>query len=209
MEIFLNVLLHVMLIGSMVAFVGCSVLVTFRTDSSLERAIRASALFCGALIVLGAQAAGLSFADFTVNALSNSNLAGATAKVMGAVVPATAGIVIGRYLTLSVRKSENIAIRVLAFVGTLAATQFATIYAIGVKANGLEIGAPAIPNVAFVVGILLYVVLKYEPGKRAQTSKWAPKMHGKLGGNLHVRFGSKTSPPDSTADTMINHKPEH
>lgn len=171
MTTFLNVLLHAMLIGSMLVFVASSVLVTFKTDSALERAIRASALFCGAMVVLGAQAAGLGFAEFTVSALSNTTLSGTLFKVTGAVVPATFGMIIGHYLSYSVRRSENLAIRVMAFVGTLAATQFAAIYAVAVNENGLALGASAIPNIAFVVGILLYVVLKYEPGKRPKPSR--------------------------------------
>ncbi|WP_103342806.1 hypothetical protein [Amycolatopsis sp. CA-126428] len=183
MATFLNILLHVMLLGSMLVFIASSVLVTFRTDNALERAIRASALFCGAMVVLGAQAAGLGFAEFTVNALSNTDLAGTLSKVAGAAVPATFGVVMGRYLSYSVRRSENLAIRVMAFVGTLAATQFAAIYAIAVKAKGLELGASAIPNISFVVGILLYVVLKYEPGKQPRP--------GRLGAMISVKLRAR------------------
>jgi hypothetical protein len=199
-EVILNILLHLMLIGSMLAFVSCAVVVTFKAPNQLERTIRASALFCGAMVVLGSQAAGVSFADFTVTSLSNTNLG---AKIVGAAVPGAIGLALGKYIAWSLRRSETIAIRVLAFVGTLAASQFAWIYAVAVKANGLALGPAVIPNIAFAVGILLYVVFVFEPGKRGPQQRKPGRLRQLLSGEVTVRVGTRP-PDDQPPETMLN-----
>jgi hypothetical protein len=172
MTVFLNIFLHIMLVGSLLLFVVYGLLVTFRTNSLIERLIRLAAWFSGAMVVIGARTGGLSFADFTVDALSGTRPASAAAKLIGAIVPATLGIALASYLTNSLRKSNNVAIRVIAFVGMLAATQFAEIYAAAMSTHGVNIGAAAIPNIAFVVGIVMYIVLKYDPEDRTKRFSW-------------------------------------
>ena len=64
---FLKILLNIMLIGSMLAFVTCSVLVTLGADNVFERLIRFGALFSGGLVILGAQVGGIGFSQFIVS----------------------------------------------------------------------------------------------------------------------------------------------
>ncbi len=146
----------------MFAFLASAIWVVFKTDDRVERAIRGAAVFCGAMVVLGAQAAGLTFTEFIVNSLSGASALGQGAVLVGAVVPSAMGLLIGMALLRALRQSEDKAIRVIAFVGTLAATQFAQICAVAVDTNGVRLGAAAVPNISFVVGVLLYVVLKYD-----------------------------------------------
>jgi hypothetical protein len=193
----LNMLLHTLLIGSMIGFLFAIATVTFSTGNGIERLIRCSALFSGAMVVLGAQAAGVSFADFAVESLSGSKLfsgAGLTATV----VPGGAGVAMGWYLTRSLRRSENIAIRVLAFVGMLAITQFAQIYVVATSTKGVELGSTAVPNIAFVVGISIYVMLKYDPDSKVDApTSWRDKL--RVGRSLAEELKSGASGAPSKA----------
>jgi hypothetical protein len=192
MSIFLTVLLNLMLVGSMLAFVACSVLLTLQTDDRFERLIRFGALFAGAMIVIGANAAGLSFAEFIVEAVSTNRPAGAAAKIVAAAVPAGLGVGLGCYLTNSMRRNRNVAIRVMALVGMLAATQFAEIYATAFTEHGPNVGAAAIPNLAFVVGIILWLVLNYDPNKRTTRIQ--------LRANLRLGAQRATTPAGGSSD---------
>ncbi|MET7483853.1 hypothetical protein [Streptomyces sp. NPDC005538] len=164
----LRVALHVLLIGSMLTFVACSIAVIFKTADPMERVIRVGAVFSGALVVLGAQAAGLDFADFTVTALAQSGPGAHTAVAAGAVIPGGAGVGLGyvlRRLATRPAATNQLAVRVMAFVGMLAATEFAMIYTTALSRDGADIGAAAVPNCTFVVGIILTIVFTYDPTK--------------------------------------------
>lgn len=156
----LKVILNIILIGSMLGFVGCGVYASLAGDGLLERMIRFSMLLSGALVVLGAQAAGLSFAQVITDALASSGILTTTA---GVVVPGAAGAGIGAFLVRFTRNGSVFVMRILIFTGMLAAAQFAEIYASAVHADGMALGRAVLPNVSFVVGVLLYVALTYDP----------------------------------------------
>jgi hypothetical protein len=143
--------------------------ITFMTKDPVERAIRAGALFSGAMVVLGAQGAGVSYAQFIVKSLSG--IKPVTAGLVGATLPGLAGVGMGWYLVRAIRRSQNVAVRILAFVGMLATTQFAEIYAVALHARGFALGAAATPNIAFVVGLSLYIMLRYDPTSETPTVK--------------------------------------
>jgi hypothetical protein len=166
MTTFLNLLLNLLLIGSMLAFVGCSVMLTLQTNDRVETWIRVGALFAGAMIVVGAQAAGLSFAHFIVEALSSNRPGADAATIAAAGAPGVLGLGVGWYLTHSMRRHRNVAVRMMILVGMLAAAQFAEIYAAAVAKNGLAVGAAAIPNLAFAVGIILWLMLNHDVPRR-------------------------------------------
>ena len=172
LEVLLKIILNTILIGSMLAFVVCSVYAALAGDSLIERTIRFGMLFSGALVVLGAQAAGLSFAQVITDALTSS---GALTTTAGVVVPGALGAGIGSFLVRFTRYGNVFVMRILIFVGMLAAAQFAEIYASAVSAHGLALSRSVLPNISFVVGILLYVALTYDPKnpkKRRETRRW-------------------------------------
>lgn len=174
-SIVLNLLLHTLLIGSLGLFLVAIVRVTLATEDNIERAIRAIALLAGAMVALGAQASGSSFATFTVNSLSGSRPVGTGVELLAAIIPGGVGVGMGWYIIRSLNRNETIAVRVLAFVGMLAAVSFAEVYAVATKTQGVILGAAAIPNSAFILGVMLYIVLKY------QSSNTKTSRRGRLG----------------------------
>jgi hypothetical protein len=153
---FLSVVLNIMLIGSMLAFVGYSARVCLSADNPGERMMRFGSLFAGALVVLGAQAGGVGFSQFIIRSMSDSGVA--VTAVSGAT-----GVGLGLLFVRSAYRGNIFAIRVMVFIGMLAAAQFAELYAQAVRANGYSLGTAAVPNIAFVVGIILCLALTYDP----------------------------------------------
>lgn len=156
----LHIILHLFLVGSFVAFmVGLVKLVQDAPDAA-DRTMRYLALFLGALVVVGSQAYGASYADFIISSLSESR--SAAFRFFGALLPAAAGVGLGYYLTRGMKRGSERVIRVLILVGTLCVTQFALMYAIAVDQSGsTEIGKEVAPNVAFVTGLGLVLMLNY------------------------------------------------
>ena len=151
----INVALHLFLVGSLIAFAyGIVMLVRERKD---QVAPRAMAMFIGALIVVGTQASGRSYSDFIIDSLGTTRAP--SFGIFGAVVPAFAGLLLGYYFTRGARQSSERAIRVMVMIGTLAITQFALMYAVAVENSGSQLDAGVTPNVSFVVGLGLWLVL--------------------------------------------------
>lgn len=157
----LNVLVHVLLLASFALFGLLMIRSIFETRNALERAIRSMALFAGALVVIGSEAADLSYSNFIIGSLGDVRPFIFT--FYGFVVPAAAGIALAWYIVHAIDRSENLAYRVYAFIGMLAVTQFAVMYGSAFDDQGFEVGQHYVPNISFIVGLFVYIILKYDP----------------------------------------------
>jgi hypothetical protein len=181
MSTILNIFLNLLLIGSMLAFIALALIAALRAQTARERFVRFGALFAGAMIVVGAQAAGITYTQFIVDSLSNTQPSSVAAKVAWAVVPGGLGGGLGYYLTNRARTSENVATRIMILAGMLATVQFAQIYTYSFGERGLDIGPAAIPNLSFVVGLVLWFVFhdgtqpagrrKFRKGRQTQVTQ--------------------------------------
>ena len=167
MSLAFNLALHVLLVGSLVLFVGGVIVATLSEVDPTERLLRIAALAAGAMVTLGAQAAGVSYATFTVNALAGGRPASAAAQIGATVIPALTGSVIGFTLVRYFKRSSRLAMRVLGFIAMLTGTAFIQVYAQATQTKGVFLGAAALPNVAFVTGIIITVVLTYDANAKA------------------------------------------
>jgi len=156
----LKVILNTMLIGSMLAFVALSMVAALADSNFVERLLRFGMLFSGALVVLGAQAGGVDFSQFVTDSVAGT---GAFPALTGVVVPGAAGVGIGLFLLKAAHNGSIYAIRIMIFVGMLAAAQFAEIYAQALNAQGIALGRTVAPNICFVVGVLLCLALTLDP----------------------------------------------
>ena len=166
MTLAFNLALHALLIGSIFIFIVGLVWASVTETDPRERLLRIAALVAGAMVTLGAQAAGMSFATFAVESLAGARPASAAANVVATIVPALLGAGMGFYTVRVFRRSERMAMRVLGFVGMLTAVAFLQVYAEATQVNGVFLGAASVPNVAFVTGIILTVVLTYDPDSK-------------------------------------------
>ena len=166
MAVLLSIFEQALLLGSLALFTAYILWYTTHGTNSKELALRLMALFAGALVVICLQVAGVSFATFSVSALANPHHVNVAARIAGIVLPGLAGVAIGWYLTRSQRRDEDVAMRIMAFTAMLAATQFAAIYVVAMSSRGLELGTTALPNLSFVIGIFIYVMLTYDSSAR-------------------------------------------
>ena len=171
MSIALNIVEQVLLAGSLVLFIFLVVRQSIGEADPNERIRRVAALAVGALVAVGSQQSGLSYATFTVKSLSHTRATSAGAVALATIVPGLMGVGIGFLLTRRFRSSQRVAMRLMGFVAMLAGTAFLQIYIHAADKRGVSLGATAIPNVAFVAGILLtYILIDDEKGQRAKMS---------------------------------------
>lgn len=158
MSLVFNIILHLLLLGSLLLFVVALLATAFAETNRLERLLRIAAIFAGAMVAVGAASSGVDYASYTVNVLSQARSASAFAHVATTVVPALMGSGIGFYMVRAIRRSETFAIRIFGFVGMLATTAFIEVYAEAASRNGFRLGAAALPNIGFTAGVILTVV---------------------------------------------------
>ncbi|TWP32997.1 hypothetical protein [Leekyejoonella antrihumi] len=158
MALVFNILLHALLVLSMLAFLVALLFMAFRTGDGTERLRRCLALFAGAMVVVGAQASGVSFAVFAARSLAHARGASTAAHLFAVIVPAAVGVGLGYYFVRVYRRSEVFGLRMLCFVGMLALAAFAEVYASATHTRGVFLNAAALPNLSFVVGLVLVFV---------------------------------------------------
>jgi hypothetical protein len=172
---FLYFLLNAFIIlGSLGGCLAAVLLVVFNTKGWTERIVRGLAIFAGTLVVIGAEAAGLNFSSFAVDTLTHGWLV----KVAWVLLGGGAGSLLARYLVSRIDGGTNLQIRIMILVTIIAHVELLEIYAQNVKRHGFVLGIGALPDVAFIAGLVLYVVFRYDTGE------------GKaIRANLHGRAG--------------------
>jgi hypothetical protein len=158
MKTVLNVLLDVLLAGSMAFFILVLIQMVVHEEHPRERLYQALALAAGALAALGASASGVGLAHYTVNALTGARPGGAAFTVVAVIIPGGLAAAFGWYLVRMLRTSTKKAQRLVAFVGMLTAVAGIEIFAQATQVKGVELGAAAIPNASFVLGLILSVI---------------------------------------------------
>jgi hypothetical protein len=116
---------------------------------------RALALVGGALVALGAQATGVGFSEYVVESLAGAGPTGEGAKLLSIIIPGGAAVIFGWYFARATEYQTLKAMRWLVFLGMLAVVAFAVIFAEATSTQGVFLGAAAIPNTSFVVGLIL------------------------------------------------------
>jgi len=167
----LNLLLHLLLTSSLLIFGYFLYWTILESGDRFESLLRAGTALSALLVILGGRLAGLNVAELTVKALSDVS---PLTLVASTATPGAAGIALGWYLIRRFQHSGNIAKRIMIFVGIIAVAQFILVYLETLREQGTDLSPAVIPNVAFVVGIILYVALTYEARPRTTTRETGP-----------------------------------
>lgn len=178
MALVINVILDLLLVGTLVLFAFGLVQLVIREPNPMEKLLRGMALVAGAVVALGAQAANVGYASFTVDALAGTRASGGFFDVVGVIVPGGVGVAFGWYFLRVLRRSTQKGLRLICFMGMLTVVGFAAIFAEATNVQGVELGAAALPNASLVAGIILSIlVFAPEPGTEAASaargSRWA------------------------------------
>jgi hypothetical protein len=165
----------------------------------MEKSLRAIAFFGGSFAVLAANAAHVGFAQFTVNSLSDVRPTGGGIKFLVTIIPGGAGVALGWYFTRLAKRPGGtfVGYRILSFVGMAAITSYTVTYADAFKLKGVELGAAALPNATFIVGLIVYIMLKYDPDGLMKAAHSSVRKSGRRTLWSALREGSST-PADST-----------
>jgi hypothetical protein len=131
-----------------------------------ETIMRSAAAVCGLLLYLGAKALGLTIPEFLLYALtqSGSYLTG----LIGALVPAITGFLcawyVTRYFNSRNERKNIVGMRVLALVMTIVFHLFIDTYIATFDAahHGDDFKL-LLPNLTFVLAVLLYAVFRFHP----------------------------------------------
>lgn len=130
-----------------------------------EVVIRIIAALVGFLIYFAANALGLSIPSLMLKAISTTN-PGAIG-LFGAVAPAAAGVIVAWYCLRTLKKSEELAFRLLVLLSTFIIVLFGDVYVASLANKELGphgLNVSLLPNATFVIGICLYIVFRYLPG---------------------------------------------
>jgi hypothetical protein len=159
-------LIHVVLVAAVFGkLVLIYAVVAKFSPSWQERIMRSIAAVSGLLVYLGAKALGLSLPSFLLQALtqSGSYLTG----LMGALFPAMLGFIVAWYVTRYFNSRDArknlIGMRLLAMVMTMVFFLYTDCYVATVDAAHTEQFQLLLPNLTFVLAILLYAVFRYHP----------------------------------------------
>jgi hypothetical protein len=164
MGVVLHFILNIFIIvGTIVPFLVAAMLIVYRTTGLQERLIRGLAMFAATLVALGSQAAGLTVGKGVVDMLETRGFVGLMIKLAWIALASYAGAMLGRYLTKNLDASTTLQIRVMVFVGMIVHLELLEVYISSFSRNGFAVGPGAIPDIAFISGLLLYIVLKYDP----------------------------------------------
>lgn len=176
----LNVLLYLLLGGSLLLFIVFLIGRVVLEEVRNERLFQAIALLAGAVAALGAQASDVSFVNYTIDSLAGTRPSGAVFKVVAVVIPGGIAACFGWYFVRVMQRSAAKALRLMSFLGMLAVVTFVEIFAEATHAKGVLLGADAIPNASFVVGLILSILVFFpEPDPNVHTAE-RPSALGQL-----------------------------
>lgn len=177
---FLGLVLNLLLILALATFIYLLFRLVTEPGRLTDRYLLAAMVLIGAMTDLAINAAGLSVAGSIVGGLS-----GASGWVLtfSTIVAGALGLGVGWIVTRRrLWRDKKRVVRILVFLGTIATIEFILVYAQTLQAEGLSLGPSIVPNVAFVVCVILYLALASDtdakltiPRRRGQDGPFVPR----------------------------------
>jgi hypothetical protein len=149
-----NIALDVLLVGTLLVFALLLGEMAIGSSETRERFMRSLALAFGAIFALGAQVTGVDFAGSVVDSLVGADPAGTGTKLLMAVLAALVAAAFGWYFTQVVLRGETWGVRLACGLGAITIVGLTVILAEAIYEQGLFLEAAAIPNFAFMVGLI-------------------------------------------------------
>lgn len=167
MSIFFHLILNIsIIIGALLGYLAAFALIFVNKRTLAERIVRGLAVLLGTLAVVGAETAKLNFSSFAVSTLAHHGAAGFLIELAWIIVGGGAGLLFARYLISRIDGGPtNLQLRIMILVTVIAHVELLEIYAENIKRGGFDLGIGALPDIAFIVGLLLYVVFRYDTGE--------------------------------------------
>lgn len=155
-------LVHLLVLGAIVGMIYFLWYVITEKSDPVEKLLRVAALAAGLLIYVGAKALGISIPGLMASALAVTNPF--TVGLLSVVVPAAAGTLVAWYCLRLMRRNSDVAARGLVLFSAFVFTMFADSYlALTTQATSTN-ASLILPNITFVIGVVLYTIFEYKPG---------------------------------------------
>lgn len=132
--------------------------------SDAEKILRASSFTTGLLIFFGAEALGVPISLIIINSLTISHPF--TFGLINVILPSSLGILVSWYFIRTLKRSSNIATRIMILVGTFTIFLFGNVYFQALRLEGFSFQKSLLPNLSFTIAIPLYAITKYDPEER-------------------------------------------
>jgi glucan phosphoethanolaminetransferase (alkaline phosphatase superfamily) len=168
MAILFLVLTHLFVIVGMLAIAAFITRLVGSEERTVEKIILIAAAMTGFLSYFGAKALGISIPSLMLASAATTNPF--TYGLMSVVLPSAAGVFVAWFFVRSLKRSENIARRLVILLSTLILVMFVDVYAATYQINSGASNSlkSLVPNLTFVVAISLYVIFRWEPEEPAK-----------------------------------------
>jgi hypothetical protein len=149
-----NIALDALLGGALLVFAWLLVEMVIFSAETRERFLRSLALAGGAILALGAQVTGIDFAGWMIDSLVGVDATGSGGKVLLAIAAGLLAVAFGWYFTQVALREETRGLRLACAFGAVTIIGLTLILAEAFNRQGLFLEAAAIPNFAFMVGLI-------------------------------------------------------
>ena len=157
--IVLLVLVHVLVIATIILMIVVVINILRRETDSLERLLLSASVAAGFLAYTASRALGISIPTLMSSSLATSSPFGIAA--LGVVFPSAAGTFVAWFCLRMIKKHLDIATRGALLLTTFIITMFCDVYAALAGEIGVTNGRYALPNITFVLGIVVYTIFTY------------------------------------------------
>lgn len=179
MSLLLVVLVHLLVIASICAMLFFLRYVILKNPDSVERLLRVAAFGSGLLAYVGAKALGVSIPELMASSLAVA--APLSVGFLGVVFPALAGTFVAWFCLRLMHKDDNVAARGLVLFSAFFFTMFADTYAQMAPQATSTSADLVLPNITFVLGVVLYTIFKYKPKTAGEENQSQPGVGRGLG----------------------------
>lgn len=154
-------LAHLAIIGSVLVKGAYLTKPILNAATSVEGLIRGSAAASGVMLAAIMRSADLLYAALVVAILDRWYLY----YPLGVVLPIVAGVMIARFVSASMERNTNLAIRVVVLIGAFSLAQFIELYVTALARTSIAMSRVLAPNLIFALAITLYFVFNYDVGR--------------------------------------------
>jgi hypothetical protein len=156
-------LAHVFIVFAMLAMVIFLWRKTWEEKHRLEKLIRFFAVVTGFLVYFGLRASGISIPALLLSSISTVDKM--SFGLWAALLPAVTGALVGWFCLTALERNSHIAPRGVIVVFAFFLTLFTDVYAATFDLARIshEFDKALIPNLTFIVGLMLYVILRFTP----------------------------------------------
>jgi hypothetical protein len=160
--IFFSILTHLLIIISVFALSGAVVFLISSPDHGTKIVIRIISAVVGVFIYIGAKGIGLSLTELIMLGVQLTSPLGFGLSAV--LLPSATGVIVAWYFINQLRKSEDIAARIMILIMSFIVIMFGDVYVAtySVSDNFDGYNRALLPNLSFIIGLAIYIILNYE-----------------------------------------------